>query len=191
MKMKRRIAALAMCMAMIAPSILASAQESIPVLGEWKISGMMGLKFEPAYESMQTYSSKNSFMLKYPEGIRARLSAIVVTTGAFVYKGNDTANATQVLPDSAGVYTLELPETGEYTLVFASVSALSSIPVLGSVCSSLAQSSRTEIKITYMRNWAPAIMIILVVAIGGLIAVVVYSLYARRRRKRAEEVEAR
>ncbi len=189
--MKKAIWAIALCMAMITPSILATAQESIPTLGEWKISGLMSYEFEPAYERMQTFSSRNSFTVKYPEGIRAHLSGLIISTGVVLYKGNDTANATQLQRDNAGVYVMELPEYGEYTLVFISVPATSQIPVIGSLCSSLISGSRAEIKITYIRNWAPLMMAILVVAIGGLIAILFYSWYVKKKRKRAEEVEAR
>ena len=178
----------------IAPIIIlpeVSAEEGIPLLGEWEISGLLSLKFEPTSESFTTYQSKNSFRVEFPSGIRAKLARAVVSTGAFVYLGNDTMNATQVFADQAGIYMLELPKKGEYTLVFASVCALTSIPIIGSISTKIIQESRIEIKISYKFDYRPVIIILIVIMVAGLIGVVVYGWYIKGKRKHAEEVEAK
>lgn len=182
------ILAITVLLVFVLPNI-AEGQENIPALGKWKVQGL-GLVFEPNYEALQTYSSKNSFRVEPAEGIRATVTGVFTTTGVFIYYENDTANATQIFPDRAGIYIFELPQRGEYTLVFISASSLQSIPVMGSVCASIAPSSSVQIKIVYKFNWMPVIALLIVILAIAMIALVAYSIYKKRKRKKGEEVGA-
>jgi len=112
-------------------SIAQEEEADIIQIGSWQVKRFTNLIFKPDLLGYNTTSKIVDFYINdQAGGIKGIIPSILMKKGVLVVYGNDTANATQLTPDEAGIYTLELPQTGNYTVLVLTQSTIN-IPVVG------------------------------------------------------------
>ena len=108
-------------------------REETPVIqiGSWKTAGLTNLVFEPM---IVQYNTTENTMDLYIEdqagGIRGIIPGIMMQKGVFVVYENETDNRTALVPDAYGIYTMDMPKTGNYTIVVMTAPSMN-IPLVG------------------------------------------------------------
>ena len=138
--MNKKVIVIGMVLMLIPAMITAMAaaqeeefREETPVIqiGSWKTARLTNLVFEPM---IAQYDTNNKTIDLYIEdqagGIRGIIPGIMMQKGVFVVYENETDNRTALVPDAYGIYTLDMPKTGNYTVVIMTAPSMN-IPLVG------------------------------------------------------------
>ena len=113
---------------------ISAAQEEeadIIQIGSWQAQRFTNLVFVPEIGGFNTTSKTVDFYINdQAGGIKGIIPGLIMQKGVLVVYENDSANATQLTPDEAGIYTLELPQTGNYTILVLTQPMIN-IPIIG------------------------------------------------------------
>lgn len=169
---------------LIAPSLMiAGAQEGEDIdaytIGSWKGRRLIALTFEPSVQNMNTTDSELYFVIQDERGMLSSIfSDFMYDKLVYLVKGNDTANATILEPDTNGIYHAKFSGTGEYYIVVTATPILP-IPIIGDILFPSDSKTIAVIK-AYRTPWEfiIGIAILIPLAIGGRY---VYKEYKKRK----------
>ncbi len=123
---------------LLIPSLMATitvAQEETDVIqiGSWQVRRLTNLVFEPMIVGYNTTTSIKEFYIEdQGGGIMGIIPGIMMRKGVWVVYENATDNRTALSPDASGIYTLEMPQTGNYTVIVMTAANIN-IPLIGNL----------------------------------------------------------
>ena len=121
---------------LLIPSLMTAitaAQEETDVIqiGSWQVKRLTNLVFEPAIVQYNTTTSIKEFYIEdQAGGISGIIPSIMMQKGIWVVYENETVNRTVLSPDESGIYTIEMPNTGNYTIIVMTAANIN-IPIVG------------------------------------------------------------
>ena len=101
---------------------------------------------------------------------------------------DDIDNVTALEADKNGIYILDLPDRGKYTILFATTSTLATVPVLGKIFEAAMTPSQIEIQIIRFFDYSILIYVMIILMIFLMIITLVYAYWKKKKRKKGTEI---